>query len=146
MRAGSDPSSKGEPKTIDFAIYLEPDKLMIEAIRTITSRYPSLGSPTSVNQTIHTPLQMRPIAVNIETKRTGEGWDAALLQVGVWVAAQFVKLEQLVTLQEKDVNDIPWLPVVIVQGHDWWFLAASRGEFGETVCALPLELFLYRLT
>ncbi|KAI9781828.1 MAG: hypothetical protein M1816_002178 [Peltula sp. TS41687] len=54
-RHGSSLENPAESKMIDFAIYeyLQPSEAK------------------------HNPLQIRPISVNIEIKRTGEGWDAA---------------------------------------------------------------------
>lgn len=121
-----------ESKMIDFAIYIDLDKVMLEAMRAMAARNPDWVP--SVNHTWHTPLQTRPISVNIETKRTGEGWDTALVQSAVWVAAQFTKLEQLIKEVDGDVKTIPFLPIIVIQGHDWYFLAASRGECGGTVC------------
>lgn len=123
----------GESKMIDFVIYIERNKVMLEAMRTMATRNPNPNDIPSVNHTWHAPLQTRPISVNIETKRTGEGWDTAMVQSAIWVAAQFAKLEQLVTDLDGDVETIPFLPIIVIQGHDWYFLAASRGENGETV-------------
>ncbi|KAI9783479.1 MAG: hypothetical protein M1816_001361 [Peltula sp. TS41687] len=126
----------GESKMVDFAIYIEPDKVMLEAMRAMAARRPYETS--SVNQTWHSPLLTRPIGVNIETKRSGEGWDSALVQSGIWLAAQFARLEQLVQ-SFGDLDSIPFLPVIIIQGHDWHFLAASRGENGQTVKFYPAQ-------
>ena len=117
---------------IDFTVYLEPNDVELEAMRAMAARHPN--ETPSVNQTWHVPLQIRPITVNIETKRTGEGWDAAMLQSGVWVAAQLIKLKQLATEVNGDFDSIPALPLLVVQGHDWYFLAASPGRAGQTVC------------
>ena len=97
----------------------------------MAARHPDMTA--SVNHSWHTPLLTRPIGINIETKRTGDGWDTAVVQLGIWVAAQFVKLEQLIHDFDADPNQIPFLPIVVVQGHEWYFLAASRGDFGQTV-------------
>ncbi|KAI9755117.1 MAG: hypothetical protein M1815_005209 [Lichina confinis] len=120
----------GEAKTIDLAICIEPDTVAIEAMRAMAARHPDMTA--SVNHSWHTPLLTRPIGINIETKRTGDGWDTAVVQLGIWVAAQFVKLEQLIHDFDADPNQIPFLPIVVVQGHEWYFLAASRGDFGQT--------------
>ena len=136
----------GESKMVDFAIYLEPDQAMLEAMRSLAARKPY--DVTSVNHTWHAPLITRPISVNIETKRSGEGWSAAAMQLGIWVGAQFSKLEQLVNDIGQGIQMIPFLPLIVVQGHDWYFLAASQGENGQTVCLQgPVSLSLsYRLS
>lgn len=120
-----------ESKMVDFAIYTEPDEAMIEAMRLIAARDPYVT--TSLNQTNHAPLRTRPVSVNIETKLTGHDWNKATVQVAIWVAAQFSKLEQLAAEVNKDIGSLPFLPLIIVQGHDWTFLAATRGRGRETV-------------
>lgn len=121
----------GESKMVDFAMYIKPDEVMLEAMRAMAARDPN--ELPSVNQTWYPPLLTRPIGVNIVTTRSGEGWDSALLQSGIWLAAQFARLERLVGSLDGDLDTIPFLPVIVIQGHDWHFLAASRGQNGQTV-------------
>jgi hypothetical protein len=69
-------------------------------------------------------------------------WDTAILQVGIWAAAQFAKLEELIEDSplteaksqrvEAARRNMPFLPLIIVLGHDWYFLAATRESDGET--------------
>ena len=107
----------------------------LQRLAAMAARYPY--ETASVNHTFYTPLLIRPVSVSIETKQTGEGWHMAMLQSGVWVAAQFAKLERLVIdIGGGGVGAIPFLPLVVVQGHDWFFLAASRGVLGQTVSLL----------
>ncbi|KAI9883550.1 MAG: S-(hydroxymethyl)glutathione dehydrogenase [Watsoniomyces obsoletus] len=128
----------GESKMIDFAIYLDPDPLEVEAMRVMADRQPEHVEPT-VNPTWYEPLVASPIAIPMETKRTGEGWAEAMVQSGVWMAAHLNKLRALVddmnddheTVQ-KALDTLPGLPFLIVQGHDWVFLAASRGPQDQT--------------
>lgn len=92
----------------------------------------------SINQTTHPPLIAAPIALSIETKRPGEDWDAAQLQLGIWVSSQLNRLEQLVHHSwEKDWREhLPeFLPLLVVQGTEWNFLAATRDAGGQTVSA-----------
>jgi hypothetical protein len=136
---------QGEAKVIDFAIYVKPDARELEAMRTMAARQPPDVTP-SVNHTWHDPLLTRPISVSVETKRTGEGWDTAVMQSGVWVAAHLTKLQQMVAAADVDDDDggnsadadgalqLPTLPLLVAQGHNWYFLAASRGDVGQTVC------------
>lgn len=87
--------------------------------------------------------------MSIETKLTGQNWDQAMLQVGIWAAAQFTKLEQLVTetneISGKDevVRELPFLPLIIIQGHDWNFLAAIRDPGKQTVRLVLLIVSLH---
>lgn len=117
---------------VDFAICLEPSEVELEAMRVMAARHPN-ETPT-VNHTWHDPLLDRPMSVSIETKRTGEGWDTAMLQSGVWMAAQLAKLKQLIDEVDGDTSTIPVLPLLVAQGHDWYFLAAGLGHAGQTVC------------
>ena len=97
----------------------------------MAARHPD--ETASVNHSWHAPLRTGPISVNIVTKLTGEGWDTAVVQLGTWVAAHFTKLEHLIHDFDGDADQMPFLPLIIVQGHDWYFLAASRGKYGQTV-------------
>ncbi|KAI9749363.1 MAG: hypothetical protein M1815_002578 [Lichina confinis] len=103
---------------------------MLEAMRAMAARRPY--ETASVNHTWHTPLIPRPASVSLETKRTGEGWDKAIMQSGIWAAAHIAKLGRLVADVGGDPKTIPTLPLVVVQGHDWYFPAASAGEHGRT--------------
>lgn len=78
------------------------------------------------------------------------------MQVGIWAAAQFTKLEQLATeaneISGKNdgvVPELPFLPLIIIQGHDWIFLAAVRDPGKQTVRFPPppsLLLVLIKFT
>lgn len=133
---------------IDFVITVELSDRFKEAFNT---RF--RGKTTkSVNHTLHEPLTHRPIGVSIETKRTGEKWKEAVYQVEIWTAAHFNKLEELIMEvreirgdQERDHVDascLPFLPVIIVQGHEWKFLAAVRypGQRTVSCLAIPTEM------
>ena len=50
-------------------------------------------SAALVNPTSYFALRHRPLALCIETKKPGEGWEAATLQLSVWHAAQWKILE-----------------------------------------------------
>lgn len=118
---------------IDFAIYVEEAPELIDGMKTMAARHPSITP--SFNQTFDPPLRTTPIAVSIETKKPGIEWDTAIVQVGIWAAAQFTKLEQLLedsghTIDNARLN-IPFLPLFVVQGHDWSFLAATREPDGQ---------------
>lgn len=128
-------------KMVDFAIHVEPSNRFREAVH---KRAQFSKVSMSVNHTLHEPLRWCPIGVSIETKHTGQNWDDAMVQVGVWTAAQFNKLEELINetdelskqqgfLREKSKISLPFLPIIIVQGHDWHFLAAVRNPDQQTV-------------
>lgn len=124
---------------VDFVITAELSDRFQEAFNT---RF--RGRTTkSVNHTLHEPLTHRPIGVSIETKHTGEKWKEAVYQVEIWTAAQFNKLEELMEEVREirgeqgvgsiDASCLPFLPIIIVQGHQWKFLAAVRYP-GKRTC------------
>lgn len=121
-------------KMVDFAIYVEEAPELIDGMKTTAARH--LSIPTSFNQTFDPPLRTTPIAVSIETKKPGIEWDTAIVQVGIWVAAQFTKLEQLLGDSGHTIDNarlsMPFLPLFVVQGHDWSFFAATREPDGQT--------------
>ena len=131
---------------VDFAITVELSDRFKEAFNT---RF--RGKMTkSVNHTLHKPLTHRPIGVSIETKRTGEKWKEAVYQMEIWTAAQFNKLEKLMKEAREirggqgagsaDASCLPFLPVIIVQGHQWKFLAAVRYPGKRTVSCLYIMI------
>lgn len=136
-------------KMVDFIITSDlPDvdvkrRLLIQARR----------CGTNIQQifTNHTPLQAvrwKPIAISIETKVGGENRVQAVTQVGIWVSAHFKKLQRLMeevqvlqredgrTLQESSPEFLPFLPLLIVQGHAWDFLVAVKSPDLETVSVM----------
>ncbi|UPL02786.1 hypothetical protein LCI18_013720 [Fusarium solani-melongenae] len=87
-----------------------------------------------INHTDYYPLRDRPIALSIETKRTGEGWDGATLQLSVWQAAHWRLLDLLNSDREDEPAPLPgFLPGIIIQGHGWYLVLATR-ENMKTVC------------
>lgn len=128
-------------KMIDFVIHIEPSDRFRKAVH---ARAQLITTPMSVNHTLHEPLCWRPIGVSIETKHTGRNWDDAMAQVGIWAAAQLTKLEELIreankfagkggTPENEPKVRLPFLPLIIIQGHDWNFLAATRDPGKQTV-------------
>lgn len=119
---------------VDFAIYLEETPELLDGIKSIAARHSSITP--SFNQTFDPPLCTTPIAVSIETKKPGIEWDTAVVQVSTWAAAQFTKLEELLEESGHTVDSarqcMLFLPLFIVQGHDWTFLVATREPDGQT--------------
>lgn len=133
-------------KKIDFCVYIDAQYdsdggEMASHIDTLRARLPLL----SINPTDDLPLLCHPIAIPIETKRPGEGLDTANLQVATWLSSHFVFLQRLLdagSLSSCDadqpvpsLDDIGFLPGLIVQGNMWNFVAATR-EGSRTVCLL----------
>ncbi|EDU47322.1 conserved hypothetical protein [Pyrenophora tritici-repentis Pt-1C-BFP] len=115
-----------ESKMVDFAVYLDPDDTTHDALRQLAARDPF--TTASWNHTCYPPLQKRPLAMSIETKLTGRDWDTAKIQMSIWVTAQLNKLEQLVAQDGGGLPGLPFLPVIVTQGHEWYFLAATRSK------------------
>jgi hypothetical protein len=77
---------------IDCSLVIQPDDAMRSAIRALIGSDPRFDS---INYTEHRPLLERPISVNMEVKLTGEDFNNAELQSGIWATAQFSRLEAL---------------------------------------------------
>jgi hypothetical protein len=128
---------------VDFCISLCPRQAgpeyahALEAIDLLRTKL----ADSSINHTGHNPLLRDPISVSIETKRPAEGEQKQALQVGVWQAAQWRHLEELVqmrlvetdeplhTLQERCyeiLGQLSYLPAIFVRGHEWSFAATMR--------------------
>ncbi|EMT73499.1 hypothetical protein NOF04DRAFT_20549 [Fusarium oxysporum II5] len=127
-------------KKVDFCMYTDPrfggSSQISETILALRNVLP-MGIFNHANLA---PLSDRPIAVSIETKKTGEGWENARLQMEVWMAAHWQFLRKLlelrrlaaeavsslkqttegVTLDPEEKCKLPeFLPGIIIQGHDW---------------------------
>lgn len=124
---------------VDFVICLESSEEDIEEMRQIATRDPASakGNLFAINHTAYTPLLAQPITISVETKRPGEDWDTAQVQLGIWASAHLTRLEQLMRLAGNNQR-LPVLPLIVIQGHEWNFLAATREGFGKTVgCGGP---------
>ncbi|KAK1566117.1 uncharacterized protein LY79DRAFT_529392 [Colletotrichum navitas] len=135
-------------KRVDFCIYLDPaaDATMVgitSKVLALRQRLPS----SSLNHTSYGALCPHPISVGLETKRPGHDLDGAMLQIGVWQASQWKMLrhelrrtapERLVQqgIRSPTVDDVERnvqlalselgaLPGVVIQGHDWIYVATS---------------------
>lgn len=128
-------------KMVDFCLCIMSE---VEATAWNSIERASRDLPSQViNHTDEYGLRNRPIAVSIETKRQGEERLAdAELQLGTWHAAQWKLLERLVTQNGGTLDELPFLPAVVVHGHIWSFAATTREglttvlwleqEFGST--------------
>ncbi|GAP82355.1 putative methyltransferase type 11 [Rosellinia necatrix] len=117
---------KGRPRTskmVDFCFFVEPEGRVATVIDELRESIPY------INHTDYNALRRRPIVLSVESKKPGEGFRKAHLQLGVWQAAQWTfLLDQLPSKSKSkdDGNVIPFLPGVIIQGHDWYFTASTR--------------------
>lgn len=112
-------------KMVDFCVYLDPaaDQAATEAIQTLRRSLPF----QVINHSGFQPFRKQPIAISIETKsRSRAQSEAAELQLGTWHSAQWRFLERLVNHSGGTFEGLPFLPAVVVQGHDWSFAATTR--------------------
>ncbi|KAF4451321.1 hypothetical protein F53441_5743 [Fusarium austroafricanum] len=158
-------------KKVDFCMYIDPkhdqDARVLETIEGLKRILP-LGMFNHANLN---PLCNNPVAVSIETKKTGEGWENAKLQMQVWMAAHWQFLRKLLELrqrakeklseEETGINpDETWqlpefVPGIIIQGHDWHLIITTpEGEktifwqkknFGDTSSSKGIYKIIYTL-
>lgn len=116
----STPVEKTPSKKADFAITLLLGHGRKNAISQACIR--------SLNQSFYNPLRYSPIAISIETKIPGEGWDNAMVQLSTWASAQLTQLRSLLTKGGISTTQCMALPLIITQGHEWYFLIMEDCE------------------
>lgn len=96
-----------QAKMVDMCLYadLYDDADAMEAQQALCRQMPT----SSVNHTDFAPLQLSPIVLSIETKKSGKDLDTAQLQMGIWHAAQwsFLRSAVLLSLQARQVQSTP---------------------------------------
>jgi hypothetical protein len=115
---------------VDYSLVLVPNETMYQAILNVL-RQSYDDEDHNVNQTRSGPVRFRPITVNIEVKVPGEGRNQTMVQLSVWVAAQFKKLNALTDGREA-VQRI-YIPLISVEGHDWRLSIAYQTADGDVV-------------
>ncbi|KAF2029780.1 hypothetical protein EK21DRAFT_89553 [Setomelanomma holmii] len=78
-------------KIVDYAIFLLPSRLARDAIAFLIT-----NSSASINHASYEALRIRPIAVTIETKTESRTVEEAKVQLGVWLAGQVARMEDLI--------------------------------------------------
>ncbi|KAJ8131153.1 hypothetical protein O1611_g2473 [Lasiodiplodia mahajangana] len=107
-------------KMVDFCFFIDPsgdDASQIDEIR---------EAREYINHTDYQPLRRRPIVLSAESKKPDEGCKDAQIQLGVWLAAQWALLENLLQSSATQSALIPFLPALIIQGHEWSFAATTK--------------------
>ncbi|KAI5920912.1 hypothetical protein F4810DRAFT_702689 [Camillea tinctor] len=109
-------------KMVDYCIFVEPKAQEAERIAGIRAE------DYNINHTDYNPLRERPIVLSAESKKPSEGGRNMQLQLGVWHAAQWAALEELLGTRAETERPpaIPFLPALIIQDHDWSFAASTR--------------------
>ncbi|KAJ3955234.1 hypothetical protein N0V92_008250, partial [Colletotrichum tropicale] len=124
---------------VDFCVFLKQDT---PALRDAAKKSPI----KSVNHTDYPALLSRPIFFSIETKDSGDKWTDAVNQMTVWLVAHWDFLDdQVLRAQGVDtsggsgpkksaaaLSGLVFVPGIIVQGHDWHFIAVTRSADGRT--------------
>ena len=125
-------------KRVDFCFFVDPsfDPSYKQRIEILVKSLPEM----SISHTSYGPLRVRPTTVSLETKRPGNDFDGAILQISVWQSAHWVMLRSLLGqtwpgkqacgLSRKDyaakgLRELGALHGILIQGHDWIYVATS---------------------
>jgi hypothetical protein len=127
---------------VDFALVLRPKEKLASALP-LTGECID-GGVRSFNHTGYGPLIDKPIVVSIETKSEGESLQEAEVRLAVWAAAHLSRLRDLLDESKTETNDLPWLPLLIAQGPQWYFLFTSRSGAGTTVSLCNFQVLTGR--
>ncbi|KAI3565920.1 hypothetical protein IWW34DRAFT_859706 [Fusarium oxysporum f. sp. albedinis] len=122
-------------KMVDFCVIYKPERgsPVERAIEEICQTRPA----QSINHTDLGDLCKRPIVLSIETKRPNIDRDNATLQMGTWQSAQWRSLQHK---RSPSFRPIDFLPGIIVQGHDWQFVASILDENDKPVLLKGVQL------
>ncbi|KPM42075.1 hypothetical protein AK830_g4479 [Neonectria ditissima] len=131
-------------KRIDFCLYIDPRQdpdpsysIKAESLREDLPQ-------KSINHTSYGALHSYPMTVSVETERSGNNFDSAVLQIAVWQAAHWKMLRSLLhkaaptvlavslddTRSEAQyvsdaLRELGALHGIIIQGHEWYYAATS---------------------
>jgi hypothetical protein len=138
---GGAASTTMQSKMVDYALIIDPNypsgghgrrssqsRNTSRLSKRIAATLRAEGKP-SINATATEHVRFEPIAVSFETKRAAIDEDDAHVQLGMWAAAHFARLRQLVCARNGGASveevRLPILPLVIIQGHDWKMMVAE---------------------
>ncbi|KAI0105485.1 hypothetical protein GGR51DRAFT_190560 [Nemania sp. FL0031] len=113
---------------VDYCIFVEPQNEELAKLIELW-KHPRLDY--NINHTDHYPLRQKPIVLSAGSRKPGEGFKEAQVQLSVWQGAQWALLESLIEITKGDGKGatqplIPFLPALIIQGHEWSFAATTR--------------------
>lgn len=137
-------------RRIDLCIYNNPsiEPCYAKKIDALRQNFPE----TSINHTSYTALRGHPTTVSLETKRSGNDFDGAVLQTAVWQAGHwkmlrsflqktirdraaettsgstqgvFVESEDSEQYVETSLRKLGALHGIYSQGHEWYYVATS---------------------
>ncbi|KAF4985138.1 hypothetical protein FDECE_16789 [Fusarium decemcellulare] len=88
-------------KKVDFCIYIEPTKdPSYTGIEADIERLSDTLACSVINHTDFYPLRSRPIALSIETKKPGDSWEKAKLQMGIWEWSHLTRINMFVLCKQ----------------------------------------------
>ncbi|KAG8413152.1 hypothetical protein J3459_015719 [Metarhizium acridum] len=111
-------------RRIDFCICISPRRK--SALSSAICHVAKQSDHFSINHSDYPPLIARPIGVSFEAKLPGSDWQPAIEQLSAWMGGHWMRISEL-NQSADDIADLQYLPGIIIQGHDWHFIAATRG-------------------
>ncbi|KAI8710586.1 hypothetical protein NCS52_01558900 [Fusarium sp. LHS14.1] len=128
---------------VDYVLHINPALDLDTGADAAVQQLQDSVVENSINHTAFDPLRSFPICLSVETKKYGGDLKKADLQLCSWQAAQWTMLAS----QAGDaISRLPFLPGIIVQGHEWKFVATTRrneetelwasASFGSTMTSL----------
>ncbi|EXK25033.1 hypothetical protein FOMG_18275 [Fusarium oxysporum f. sp. melonis 26406] len=115
----TEPESSSVHRMVDFAIVLIPDEALQGTIDDCLSKQ----THVTINQTTYDALVRRPAPIFIETKASTSMVNRSQVQLGIWTAACFQRLQAA-----QSTKDPIAIPVIQVYGHVWHVLFAMDDE------------------
>ncbi|RSL83731.1 hypothetical protein CEP52_016644 [Fusarium oligoseptatum] len=108
---------------VDYVLHINPALDLDTGADAAVQQLQDSAVENSINHTAFDPLRSFPICLSVETKKYGGDLKKADLQLCSWQAAQRTMLAS----QAGDaISRLPFLPGIIVQGHEWKFVATTR--------------------
>ncbi|KAL6366252.1 hypothetical protein LRP88_00097 [Fusarium phalaenopsidis] len=117
---------------VDYVLHINPALDLDTGADAAVQQLQDSVVENSINHTAFDPLRSFPICLSVETKKYGGDLKKADLQLCSWQAAQWT---MLAGQAGSAISRLPFLPGIIVQGHEWKFVATTRTN-EETVRAL----------
>ena len=105
-------------KMVDFALLIDGSYSPFENKIITFLKHRGLSS---INQSDHECVFVRPLAINIETKTSNGAEAQAHVQLQTWVTAHFQQLRRLAP----QATSFRSLPVIVIQGHSWLVMFAE---------------------
>ncbi|KAJ4315905.1 hypothetical protein N0V84_008111 [Fusarium piperis] len=108
---------------VDYVLHINPALGLDTGADAAVQQLQASVVENSVNHTAFDPLRSFPICLSVETKKYGGDLKKADLQLCSWQAAQWT---MLAGQAGGAINRLTFLPGIIVQGHEWKFVATTR--------------------